>query len=474
MSGSSPALITAGRRRTAALVTATVVLALLALGLTAYGTRAYSVVTESSATYAEWAWAPVALILAVQTTLYLLERPYRATSDQQEVLDGRHVAVLMPVFNEDDGYLRSALRSLLAQSRLPDSVHIVDDGSECAHRATRRWWCRVARDAGIATSWQRTANAGKRHAQVRAASRCPEADIFVTIDSDAHLAPDALHEVLQPLADPRNQVVAGVVAAHNNRNGFLSRMTDLWYVTTQLVDRSALSPLGGVMVASGSLAAYRAELLRDHLHSYLGERFFGRPVAFSDDSMLTLYGLMRGRVVQQPTAIVFSAMPETVSHHLRQYLRWMRGSTIRALWRIRYLPPTHPAYLAQLLRWFQQLTCTALLIWLTLLHLHTDTHPPTSLFLVPLVIVSGQTLRYLTLTRSDQKLRSQLATWALTPLALLWSWTVLRPVRWYGLLTCMRTGWGTRADGAEVVLPIQSADGLQAPKRTGTAVPTGG
>ncbi|MFJ8862534.1 hypothetical protein ACIRD8_29405 [Streptomyces sp. NPDC102451] len=50
---------------------------------------------------------------------------------------------------------------------------------------------------------------------------------------------------------------------------------------------------------------------------------------------------------------------------------------------------------------------------------------------------------------------------------------MLRPVRWYGLLTCMRTGWGTRADGAEVVLPTQPADGLRALKETGTAVPTG-
>ncbi|WP_051055091.1 MULTISPECIES: hypothetical protein [Kitasatospora] len=48
--------------------------------------------------------------------------------------------------------------------------------------------------------------------------------------------------------------------------------------------------------------------------------------------------------------------------------------------------------------------------------------------------------------------RSQLATWALSPLAALWSWTVLRPLRWYAALTCPRTGWGTRQHGPEVEL----------------------
>lgn len=464
MSADAPAPLVARRRPAVKVVAAVAALAVLAVGLTAYGARAYAHVAGVPVPQAQWAWAPLAVILAAQTTLYCLERPHRASPDAQRALDGLHVAVLMPVYNEDTGYLRSALHSLLAQRRRPDSVHVVDDGSDVDYEAVRTWWCAAARDAGITTTWQHVPHAGKRNAQVSAAARCPGADVLLTIDSDAHLAPDAVHEVLQPLADPRVQVVAGVVLAHNNRNGLLSRVTDLWYVTSQLVDRSALSPLGGVMVASGSLAAYRAELLRDHVDAYLGETFLGRRVAFSDDSLLTLYGLMRGRVVQQPTAVVFSAMPEKVGHHLRQYLRWMRGSTIRALWRVRYLRPTHPAYLAQLLRWFQQVASTALLVSLALHHLHTGTRPPAVLCLVPLVIVAAQTLRYLTVARSDQSLRSQLATWSLTPLALLWSWTVLRAVRLYGLLTCMRTGWGTRTDGAEVTLAqVAPAPGTTTP-----------
>lgn len=444
--------ITAVRRPRALLLAGGAAAGVIAVVLSAYGLRTWLTARGASEGLALWAWTPLAAVLVLQTALYLCERPVRAGAEGRERLDRLHVAVLMPVFNEDNGYLRAALASLLAQTRPPDSVHIVDDGSELSHRAVRRWWMSAARDRGIRTSWHRTPNRGKRHAQVHAARHCPQAEVFVTIDSDAQLAPDALEEVLQPLADPRVQAVAGLVLARNNRAGLLSRVTDLWFVTSQMVERASLSPLGGVMVASGSLAAYRAELLTAHQDGYLSETFMGQPVTFSDDSMLTLYALMRGRVVQQPSAVVFTAMPETVGHHVRQYLRWMRGSSLRSLWRVRYLPACHPALFAQLLRWFQQLASTAALLWLLALHLQPGPLPSPLLLSVPLLLASGQTLRYLVLRRSDQSLRSQVGTWALTPVAMFWSWAVLRPLRWYGALTCWKTGWGTRQAGAEVQL----------------------
>jgi cellulose synthase/poly-beta-1,6-N-acetylglucosamine synthase-like glycosyltransferase len=42
---------------------------------------------------------------------------------------GLNVAVVVPVYNEDEAILQRTLRSLLTQTRQPGSVHIVDDGS---------------------------------------------------------------------------------------------------------------------------------------------------------------------------------------------------------------------------------------------------------------------------------------------------------------------------------------------------------
>ncbi|MFJ6808651.1 glycosyltransferase [Streptomyces anulatus] len=197
--------ITATRRRRGLLLAGTAAMAVIALTLSAYGLRTWLTARGVSSGPALWAWTPLAILLLAQTALYLCERPHRAHAQGQEHLDGLHVAVLVPVFKEDNGYLRATLSSLLAQTRPPDSVHIADDGSEISHRAVRRWWAAASREHRIPTSWHRTPNRGKRHAQVLAARQCPRADVFVTVDSDAQLAPDALHEVLQPLADPRVQ-----------------------------------------------------------------------------------------------------------------------------------------------------------------------------------------------------------------------------------------------------------------------------
>ncbi|MEE1939965.1 glycosyltransferase [Streptomyces sp. TRM 70361] len=400
------------------------------------------------------AWTVLFLVFALQSVLYHLERPRRPTPEAARRLRELHVAVLMPVYNEDPGYLRLGLESFLRQTRPPDSVHIVDDGSTSSDYAeVRAWWEEASRAAGVAGTWRRVPNGGKRRAQAHAVTASPRADVYVTVDSDSCLAPDALEEVLAPFARPRVQSVAGLVTATNNRAGLLVRITDLWFVTCQLVDRSGQSAVGAVMVNSGPLAAYRAAVVRDNLDGYLNETFLGRPVTFSDDSLLTLYAQERGLTVQQPSAVVFTAMPERWSHFSRMYLRWMRGSTIRSVWRMRYLSPARPAFWLHLLRWFQLVLTQLVVGWLLLVEPAVfGNPPPASMLWIPFLIGWALGLRYLGLVRSDEPVRARVLTWLMMPLATVLAWTVLRWLRWYGIATCARTGWGTRRHGAEVSL----------------------
>ncbi|WP_413754927.1 glycosyltransferase [Streptomyces sp. MMBL 11-3] len=399
-------------------------------------------------------WLALFFVFMAQTFMYHFERPRRLTPRLSRQLDELHVSILVPVYNEDPGYLKLGLESFLRQTRLPDSVHIVDDGSTSSDYAdVRGWWEQAAPVAGVATTWQRVPNGGKRHAQAHAVQVSSDADIYITCDSDSCFAPNAVAETLAPFARPRVQSVAGIVIATNNRANLLARVTDLWFTTTQLVDRSGQSAVGAVMVNSGPLAAYRAGVVRDNLGSYLNETFMGRPVMFSDDSLLTLYAQQRGLTVQQPSAVVFTAMPEKWSHFSRMYLRWMRGSTIRSVWRMRYLSLARPAFWLHLLRWFQMFLVQMVTVWLLLVEpIAYRNLPPASMLWVPFLIGWAQGLRYLGIIRSDERIRSRALTWLLMPLAIILAWTALRWLRWYGIITCARTGWGTRQNGAEVSL----------------------
>ena len=223
-------------------------------------------------------------------------------------------------------------------------------------------------------------------------------------------------------------------------------------MTSQLADRSAQSTFGSVLVNAGTFALYRAEVVRAGLDAYVSETFFGRAVQFSDDSMLTFYALLAGKTVQQPTAIGFTAMPETLSHHARQYLRWMRGMTIRTFWRFRYLPLTRYAYWQHLFRWVQAFTTIPLFFAIMVVEPATRGTWSPRILLVMVLVGYGKSLRYLTIRRYDEPRWSQLLTWLLAPLVALWQYTVLRGIWWYGIATCLRTGWGTRQHGVEVAL----------------------
>lgn len=386
-----------------------------------------------------------AAMLIFQICLAHAERPYKATHRQQQQLDRLHLAVLVPAYNEDPALLVRCLMSLAAQTRRPDHILVVDDGSDKVDlRPVRDWALAEAARTRMRVSWVRTPNRGKRQAHGRAIEMAPDADVFLTVDSDAILDPHAVEEGLKPLARSDVQAVAGVVLAANNRVNLLARFTDLWFVTAQLVDRSSLSAAGSVLVNSGPLAFYRAEVVRRYLGTYLTETLAGREVRFSDDSMLTLFAKLEGRTVQQPSSFVFTAMPERVGNHFRQYTRWMRGSTIRSLWRFRYLPVTSVAYWLHFSRWVSMVVSTMLFIALFLVQPVVDGTLTWQLLIMTVLIGYAQCLRYLTVQRSDESVWSQWATWLVAPIAAMWAFFVLRPIRWYAMATCLRTGWGTR------------------------------
>ncbi|MFI6816087.1 glycosyltransferase [Nonomuraea sp. NPDC050328] len=392
-------------------------------------------------------WMASLLALVWGLGLALFDRP--KTGDPGDL----EVAVAVPVFNEDPALLAACLDSLLVQTRPPAVVHVVDDGSTSGtYDEVRAHFLRTAAARGVRAHWTRTANGGKRHAQAVAFRAAPEADIYLTVDSDTVLDRHAIAEGLAPFASPRVMSVAGVCLVANNRRGLSSRIYDLWFVSFQLVDRSGQSAMGAVIVNSGILAFYRAAVVRDNLDGYLNETFFGRPVAFSDDSMLTLYALLRGRTVQQPTCVAFTHAPERMSHRLRQYIRWTRGSTIRTWWRLRYLPLDSYAYWAHLIHtlYFPLATVTA--VFLLLIHPVVSRALVVDAVVITVLLSYLQNLRYLTYRRSDQRFTSQLLTYALSPVSTLWVTLFLRPLRWYAAATCFRTGWGTRTAGVEVTL----------------------
>ncbi len=378
------------------------------------------------------------------------DRPFTVTARRERALHALFVTVNVPVYNEDPETLRRVAYSLFTQDRLPNRIQFVDDGStryDYQKDVVEEIKSLASYYPEVDFSWVRKENGGKRSAQAITFDDGGQADVFVTVDSDSTLDLSAIREGLKPFAHPDVASVASIVVLSNAGRNLLTRLTELWMTAFQTFVRAAWSRLGCVLVNSGGLAFYRADIVRKALPAYTSELFFGRPVQFSDDSLLTLYARLSGRTVQQSSSFVFTEMPEKLSHHFRQQIRWMRGSFIRAWWRFKYLPLRGFAYWEHMLMWVTFGLAVLLFGGEFIAEPLLGDRDPVAIaeLVLSLTLTYAASSRFFMICREDQPLMRQLITFFCAPLVALWIMLVLRPMRIYAMLTCRNTGWGTRA-----------------------------
>ncbi len=388
-------------------------------------------------------WAFTLLFIVIQLVLAWSQKPVTVSRREQEELDRLYVTVVIPCYNEDAQILDRTIVSLTRQTRLPDHIEVVDDGSTVDYADVREFWL-AHHPAGVRFTWVRQRNAGKKHAQAVAFTSDHDAHIFVTIDSDSALDRRAIDEGLKPFADPRVVSVAGLETAINIDRNLLTRAIGHRSLVFQLFAMSAQSVArGSVLINPGAFSLYWAPMIRKIVPAYVGETFFGVPVTLGDDTALTMYALLHGRAVHQPTAVSLPVYPETLAHHLRQWTRWMRASTIRMLWRLRYLPIMSYGWIFTVYTVGSFLSSVAISVTIPLAWPATQSLLLASLAAMVIWPVSIS-LRLATVRRSDQGTMSRLIGVALLPVAALWYVIVLRQIRFYGIATCWRQGWVTR------------------------------
>ncbi|MDR1386233.1 MAG: glycosyltransferase [Propionibacteriaceae bacterium] len=391
-------------------------------------------------------------LLAMKIVMARGHKPRSAGPSGSSELDRRWVNTVVPVFNEDPKMLAACLQSLLDQSRLPQSIVVVDDCStdRRAWAEARRW---VDRFAARGVDFQVLAfpvNRGKREAMMAGLDLHPETELLMGVDSDTQLDRCAVAELILPFQDPETTVVTGLVMALNYRATVLSRLIDVRYSQAFMGERAAYSTLGSMLCACGCLALYRADVVRKYKDDFLNQVFLGQKAVAGDDRRLTNYGLLEGRTVLQETAMAQTMVPERMGHFLRQQVRWGRSFFRESLWVLHHLSMRRPAF------------------WLTLIELTwTCVSFPVMMALVVVPFIFGFSLyaiyacyvillmyaRCFTYLEQPEP-RSQRDRWlgfAISPLYAVLHVFVLVWLRLYALLTLRKIGWGTRS-GVEVSL----------------------
>lgn len=396
-----------------------------------------------------WALLPLWVLTfgfpVLSVFLCWFDTPFVTTERQDRQLDELFVAVAIPVYNEDPELLDRCIWSLVNCSRPPQKIHVVEDGPSGDYSEVRDHWIQHP-----SVAWTRCPkNGGKKYAQSVAFVSCDEADIFLTVDSDTALEYRALEEGLKPFADPGIASVAMIEEVYNKDVNWLTRTCTIRNTVSQLTAWSTQSVFGDILINRGTGALYRAENIREIIPAYVGETFLGHPIKLGDDSALTLFSRANGRTVQQTTAFCLPMYPEKLSHHFRQWLRWARGGTVRNFWRLRYLPITSWGW------WWVALGIyfifTSVIIPFAIAF-DWPVSEPVACYIVLFMMTWAAALgpRCLCVRRSGESRFYRFVSVLLYPFGVFWTYVVLRPVRIYGVVTCLKQGWVTRQKGVEV------------------------
>lgn len=425
------------------------VMLLCALLVTARVTWHIAYVTSHSA---YWALMPAWTITFGITTVTLFvswfDKPFTVTERQQRYLDTLHVVVAIPVFNEDPALLDRCVYSLVNSSRPPQCVHAVFDGPSGDYTRLEAHWSGWWGPTEVMFT-RLPRNKGKKWAQSEVFSNHPEADVFITVDSDTTLEPHAIEEGMKPFASPRVASVAGIEEIYNKWANGLTMICAVRNTVSQLIAWSTQSVFGDVLINRGTYALYRAWIIREIIPAYLNETFLGRAVKLGDDSALTLFSRAHGRTVQQVTAFCLPMYPQTLSHHFRQWLRWARGGSVRNYWRIRYLSMRSWSW------WWVAIGLYYIPVSAVFPVLYGLAWPQSKYVLgyIGVIMISwayAVSPRSLCIRRAGESWAAQLLLMLMYPVGVVWTSVVLRPVRLYGIFTCLKQGWVTRVHGVEV------------------------
>jgi cellulose synthase/poly-beta-1,6-N-acetylglucosamine synthase-like glycosyltransferase len=233
-------------------------------------------------------------------------RVHSRTNRDPELIPG--LTVIVPAFNEE-GSIAETIHSLLAQTRRPESIVVVDDGSSDGTAA-------VAQSLGV-TVLRPPANTGSKAGAQTFALPHVRTELAMAVDADTTLAHDAIETLLGCFDDPDVAAASGAVLPRHVKSVW-ERGRYVEYLFAFAFFKRIQDHYGKPMISSGCFSAYRTRPLRE-----VGG-WSTRTLAEDMDLTWTFYG--RGWKVRfVPEAVCYPIEPHDLGLLRKQLRRWSHG-----------------------------------------------------------------------------------------------------------------------------------------------------
>jgi len=374
------------------------------------------------------------LYLPTRIILYTLYKPFEDKGHRPKV------SVIVPTYNEGK-FVSRTLEALMEVDYPGDLIEViaVDDGSTddtAAHIISA-----ADRFKGRIRPIILPRNMGKREAMAAGVSQA-KGDVVVFIDSDTVVEKDSIRSLVAPFEDPRVGGTTGKVKVHNWDRNILTRMLGVRYVMSFDFYRSTSSVFGGVTCLSGVISAYRMEILKKAIPSWLEQRFLGRKCTFGDDRSLTNHTLKQGyRTVYSRKAVAHTLAPENLPKLARMLIRWNRSFIRESLILFGYLLNWKVLRRRKMLFYDSCINTVlpfTMIFILILLYIRIATNPIYLLTTIASIALMSMIYMFFYI-RSER-------SWQFV-FGILYAFFYITVLIWllpYALLTVNRTGWGTR------------------------------
>jgi cellulose synthase/poly-beta-1,6-N-acetylglucosamine synthase-like glycosyltransferase len=231
------------------------------------------------------------------------------------------ISVLIPCHNEEKS-IRACVESCLAQTRLPDQILVVNDGSR-----DRSAEILAAFGDKIEVLTIPVATGNKSFAQERGLERVT-GDIFIATDGDTVFHPDFVKYIEEDFEkNPKVVAVGGYVKSL--KHNWLTACRELDYVIGQDIFKVAQAYIGALFVIPGCAGAFKTQLFRRHIK-------FEHDTLTEDLDFTYKFHQQYFQIMYDRRAVVFTQDPATLMQYVNQMRRWYCGGwqNLRKHWRI--------------------------------------------------------------------------------------------------------------------------------------------
>lgn len=221
------------------------------------------------------------------------------------------ISVIVPAYNEGPN-IGSTIESITSADYPGEKeIVVVNDGSTDGTARVVKSYMRSNRNLRMI----RTDHVGKAKA-INEAIKKARNDIFIVLDADTEIEPDALVEIVQPFSERNVAAVSSTLRAKTTWNVLTWFQQFEYAISTGW--RYVVDNVRGSVIVPG-FCAFRKSMLAD-VGGLKGDTAV-------EDYDICMYLKKAGYEMRMaPKSVAYTKVPETISGWVRQRIRWTRGT----------------------------------------------------------------------------------------------------------------------------------------------------